>query len=483
MKKYLVLIIAIAIGIFTRSYQYLERFNYNHDTDLAAWVVKDIVVDKHIRLIGQLTSSSGIYIGPLWYYLQIPFYLAGRMDPIYVPLLAIITGIAAIVSLYWVVTQIYGSKSGNIAALIYAASWNISSSEREVVPTAPVFLWSIWFLYALNLLLQGKKGGLLIIAVLWGLIWHIHLALIFSIPLVLGVLIYKHRHFKLKDFILPWGVLVLMSLPLLTFEARHNFGQLRSWLGIATHTGQNISVVEKSQKIILYSAKNANSIFWSRTDRVNIYALPVALLMLGAYLVKQKIISPSQATVYVLWWLAYLVIFSFNQLNLSEYYLHGFSILWIVILSVFLARLAQKQLGILVVVLVGFVIYNLTIVISIRPDYTGYLQKKQLVSHMVSDAKAHNYPCIAISYMTDPGRNLGYRYWFWLNNLHVNNPPSGSPVYTIVFPHLRAGSLDQTFGSLGLVYPDYPRYTQDIVDASCDGEDENLTQPMFGFTK
>lgn len=483
MKPKFILVLALMVGLFTRAYQYFERFSYNHDTDLAAWIIKDIIVDKHIRLIGQLTSSSGIYIGALWYYLQIPFYLLGHMDPLYIPLLSIIVGLVAIVSIYWVVTQIYGSKSGNIAALLYAASWSISSSEREVVPTAPVFLWTIWFLYAINLLFQGKRRGLVIVAVLWGLIWHIHLALIFSIPLVIGVLIYKSHKFKLNDFLLPLAVLIVVSLPLLVFEARHNFGQLRSLVGTAVHAGQDVSFIQKAERVVLYSARNANSIFWNRPDSVNIYVLPVVVIFLGAYLVKKKTISFEQSTLYILWWLIYLVIFSLNPLNLSEYYLHGFSILWIVIMSVFLAKLAEKHLWVVILLLLGLIGYNLKVVVDIRSDHTGYLEKNRLVDHIVSDAQAHGYPCIAISYMTDPGRNLGYRYWFWLKHLHVNNPPSGSPVYTIVFPHLRANKLDQAFGSLGLVYPDYPRYTKDMVDKSCEGDDENLTQSMFGFTK
>ena len=73
MKSKILLFLVLILGLLTRSYQLRERFGYTHDNDLAGWIVKDIVVDRHLRLIGQLTSSPGIFIGPLFYYLQIPF--------------------------------------------------------------------------------------------------------------------------------------------------------------------------------------------------------------------------------------------------------------------------------------------------------------------------------------------------------------------------------------------------------------------------
>ena len=66
--------------------------------------------------------------------------------------------------------------------------------------------------------------------------------------------------------------------------------------------------------------------------------------------------------------------------------------------------------------------------------------------------------------------------------MHVNLPSSGSPVYTIVFPLKEIFPVDKTFGAIGLIYPDYTRYTKENVEYSCSGENSNLTDPMFGFT-
>jgi hypothetical protein len=88
-----------------------------------------------------------------------------------------------------------------------------------------------------------------------------------------------------------------------------------------------------------------------------------------------------------------------------------------------------------------------------------------------------------VSYITDTGYNLGYRYLFYLANLHVNPPSRMSPVYSIVFPQSRVNKLDKSFGAIGLIYPDYKRYNEKDVAKSCTGDDPNLTSDMFGFTK
>jgi len=182
--------------------------------------------------------------------------------------------------------------------------------------------------------------------------------------------------------------------------------------------------------------------------------------------------------VFLTWLGLFTVFFIRHPINLSEYYLNGVGLLWIVMAALVLARL--KTLGWIIVV--SAVAFNLYGFVSSTPTTWGFLQRTDIVDFIAFDSRAHGYPCVSVSYMVDPGNDLGYRFLFYKKNLHVNRPDSGSPVYTIVFPHGRANRLDFTFGSLGLVLPDYDRYTKEAVTISCSGANSNLTDPMFGFT-
>lgn len=37
---------------------------------------------------------------------------------------------------------------------------------------------------------------------------------------------------------------------------------------------------------------------------------------------------------------------------------------------------------------------------------SGYVEKRALISFVKQDAAEHGYPCVAISYITDPGMSL-----------------------------------------------------------------------------
>jgi hypothetical protein len=121
--------------------------------------------------------------------------------------------------------------------------------------------------------------------------------------------------------------------------------------------------------------------------------------------------------------------------------------------------------------------------LAYESNHAGYVERKAIVEYIKQDAAAHNYPCIAISYITSVGNDLGYRYWFWLNGMKVMRPDSLAPVYSIVFPHSLVNKIDKSFGSLGLIFPDYSRYNKEGIAKSCSLPDQNLTEPMFGFTK
>ncbi len=480
MKNKSILICIVLLALFARSYQLVERFAYDHDSDLSAWIFKDIVIDGHLRLIGQQTSSLGLFIGPLFYYSLIPFYLATNLDPIGTSVYPIIVGVVGVLSLYFVTAKTTDKKTAFFAALIYAGSFSISNTERQVVPTAWIFVWSIWFIYSVHLIYQGKKLGLTIAAVLLSLVWHIQLVLVIAaVPMGIAW-ISRFKSFKFRDFILPVALLVIISTPLILFELRHDFIQFRS-LFFSSQVAEQVSrtLAQKSLHVLSVAAKNANAIFWVRPNNIPDYVLPLVILMGSGILLVRKKISRQLVLTFVLWFAVFIGFFIFHHINLSEYYINSLNIMWIILAALVLSRLGK--LG--SILLVVFLFYNLYIIITLPINRSGYLNRVAMVDYIAKDAKEHKFPCIAISFMTNPGYELGYRYLFWQKKMHVNRPSSNSPVYTIVFPHGRANRLDYTSGALGLVLPDYSRYNESGVRDSCSGENSNVTDPMFGFTK
>lgn len=487
-KNWILLLILI-VGLGLRSYKPLELFMYSHDQDLAGWMVKDVVVNHHIRLIGQETSSHGIFIGPLYYYLEIPFYLLANMDPAGPLFLSIILGVLSIFSFYYVFLKIFNKRTGLIAALIYAVSTMIIFTDREVVPTTPVMLWSVWYFYSVWELFKGKQKFYLLIGILFGLVWNISLALAVLSPLVILAQILSKKRLNFKYLLFGVSAFFVLMLPFMAFEARHSFQQTKSLLLSFTTqkdyvpgTGTGFAKLDRVLQLV---HTNTTNLYWNNKIAIKGELTFYALILLFVLLLYKRIMPIKMGLLMFLWQILYLIFFTFNSINVSEYYLNGMNIVWIGILALAIsASLENKNLKYLgLAALFCFVLINLSGFLGRKINRSGYLERKAIVNYIDNDAREHGYPCVSVSYITSPGNEFGYRYLFWLKDMHVNQPISGSPVYSIVYPLEKVDRVDKTFGVLGLILPDYERYTKKEVEISCSGANSNLTDPMFGYTQ
>lgn len=481
LRKNWILIAILFLGLFLRSYKSLTLFMYGHDQDLAAWIVNDIL-SGHMRLIGQETSVGGVFIGGLYYYTLVPFYVLFGMSPVGGLALSIVLSGVAIVSYYWVFKTIFNKQVGLVVALMYSASFLIVMTDREAVPTMPVMLWSTWFLYGLWQILEGRqKRGFVLIGVLVGLIWHLNLGL-----LVLGSLIpvvfFLSRMRDWKAMFTGVIVAIVTSLPLILFEVKHGFIQLKAILGsLEAKETLAVSHWAKFDRVMQLVVKNVYGLLGTDVlpmKQILVFGLVVGLLI---YSIKKRMIERKLGVVVGLWIGIYIAFFTFNSINLSEYYLNGMVPAYLLIVGVGLAKLLEKSPWLVWILMGLFVVVNVNKFMSINVNRSGYLDRRAVVAEIKKDAEVHDYPCVAVSYITKPGYELGYRYLFRIEEMHVNQPSSEAPVYTIVFPHSMVDRIDKSIGALGLIYPDYGKYTAEGVAESCSGENANLTDPMFGY--
>lgn len=75
------------------------------------------MVNHHVRLIGQLATAPGIFIGAAYYYLITPFFLITNMDPVGAIIPVTILAILTVFSYYLVFSRIFNIKVGLIMVL------------------------------------------------------------------------------------------------------------------------------------------------------------------------------------------------------------------------------------------------------------------------------------------------------------------------------------------------------------------------------
>jgi len=279
-----------------------------------------------------------------------------------------------------------------------------------------------------------------------------------------------------------WGIgsALVVSLPLVLFEVKHGFGQVKA-ISNSLSGGAGGALYDKYDRVMQLTVKNVYRLFGTDVLPIDQKLIFGGLLLLLVLLVYMKAIEWRLGVVVGMWIGIYIGFFTFNSINLSEYYLNGMVPAYLSVVGIGLAELFKRArwLGWILVGL--FIVVNVNKFMSIDVNRSGYLERRAIVIEIKRDAEIHNYPCLAVSYITKPGYELGYRYLFRVEGMHVNQPSSGSPVYTIVFPHSMVDQIDKSIGALGLIYPDYEKYTNEGVAESCSGENANLTDPMFGY--
>lgn len=490
MRKIIIaLIIAITlIGLFFRTYKLAERFGFSHDGDLYSWIVKDIVIDHHFRLVGQVTSTEGIFIGPLFYYLLVPFYFLFNMDPIgsayFPPLVAILT----ILSYYFVFSKLFNKAIGILAAFLHAVNWSTIGFDRWMVPTVTTKLWAIWYLYILILLSRGQFGVLPLLGILIGLIWHIHLALLPTLLAIPVAIILSKKLPTLKQILIFLLSLTITSIPLILFEVKHRFIQLNSL--ISNFHGDKGGGVGwyKFQVVLDKVSENISTFLASPLSLPEGYKLPLTLAILFStiYLIKIHLLNIKEVIILYFWIIGVVFYFSLSSIIISEYYFANLEIIFMLIISLLLFGIFKSSVvgKYLVIVMLGFLlIRNLYLYLTIEPYHVGYVERKAIAEYVTKDSKEKNFPCVGINYITLPGENVGFRYLFYRYNLKLAPPSNKVPVYSIVFPfEWSKNEVKAVFGHMGVIPPAKIPPRQNL-EYDCSGANTNLTDPMFGYVE
>jgi len=481
------LVFILGIGFFFRTYQLKERMNYAHDGDLYSWIVKDIVVNRHFRLIGQLTSADGIFIGPGFYYAIIPFMVLVKMDPFGAAFFVTIVGALSIFSYYLVFSRLFNKEIGLISSFLQAVLIAPIYFDRRVVPSTPTNLWVVWFFYTIVMLSRGNYSVLPLLALLLAAVWHIHIALLPTLIAIPMAVIFSRKLPTKKQMIQFLILTIIFSLPLLIFEVRHQFIQTKSLINNFTVNHGGDSGLRKWDHVYQMVSGNAENLFFypQKFPFDNRQLFLIIILICPMLLVWKRVVRPIELLSLYTLVAGVLLFFTASSSTISEYYFNSIEIVEILIVSG-IAYLVYKWslLGKLFVLTLAAVVFikNFTFFMNEKIYHKGYVERKSAAEFITNDARSKDFPCVAVSYITSPGEDVGFRYFFWLNRLHVNQPKNGGPVYTIVIPdELANGEGKKIFGHIGVIPPkEIP--TKDQILQSCSGTDPNLTDPMFGYT-
>lgn len=484
LKKYWGLSIILVLALFFRVYNFEKSFSFAHDQDLYSWIAKDIVVNGHMRLVGQVTSVDGVFIGPIYYYLMAFSYWLFGMNPLGVlPILTII-GVFTVWSFYFIVKKFFGEKSGLIAAFIYAVSVGAAFFDRWSVPTQPTMLWSVWFIYVILDLFRGNKKSLLLYAFLVGIVWNVHIALLPILPLpFISYLIGKNFKGKYnKEF---WRLMVLSAVvflvscsPFFIFEIKHNFSQIKSTVVAMKKDLGGPTGMVKIRKVINASGKEMQQKIVFGYERVAVEYFWLVWIFLVTMVLKFKKMSVKELILVNSWVLLIMLAQYTSKRQVSEYYFSNLFPLFVVLAGVYFGSFNKARC--LVIVAIIYLGFNLWWLIKKSDVDHSYFYKRELVEYISKKVKDKGYPCISINYIADFGAGVGFRYLFWYNGVQVVKSNPAVMGYDIVVPYnISESEISRRFGRFGII----EHRDLEVIDADICNDKRLELEPLLGYTE
>lgn len=193
MKKipsHLILLAVIFIcHLFFRFYNLEKWASFNWDQIDNAWAAAKILIAHKYPLVGMVAKqNSGMYIGPLYYYVVAVFYKLTDMNPIAAPIIAAVTSLFSFGVIYTVTKKLFSAQIGVWACGIYTFSAYITGAERSQWPVNLMPAFSILILYFLYKLITDHPKYSIYLAIMMGLFFQIHFTAIFYPLIVLCAL-------------------------------------------------------------------------------------------------------------------------------------------------------------------------------------------------------------------------------------------------------------------------------------------------------
>lgn len=217
--------VILMIGAFFRFYRIHEYMTFLGDEGRDVLVVKRMLIDHKLTLLGPVTSVGSMYMGPVYYYLMAPFLWLFKFDPVGPAIMVALFALLSIYLIYLVGNEFLGNPIvGLVASLLYAISplpiiYGRSSWNPNVVP-----FFSLLIIYSILKIIIAKRNNYLVVASLsLGILLQLHYVTFMFFPILFFIFLVFKPKISLKYYIWAGIGFLLTYSPFIAFELRHQF--------------------------------------------------------------------------------------------------------------------------------------------------------------------------------------------------------------------------------------------------------------------
>lgn len=438
-KKNIVLItILVVFAFFLRANNLAGKTTFDWDQARDVGEMTTMIDEKDPRLLGPVVrGAGGFYIGPLYYYLAVPFFLIGGRDPAALTVFSILIDSFIIYGIYHLISKKKRSSEALLISLIWAVSWlNIQFSHTPW----NVSLMQVWMLaiFASSAALSKKpnlknKFLLLLIA---SFSIHVHTTLIPIAGII--TLVHVKQLFQVKtkrDYLWLFFAILIPLAPLIVFDLRNNFINSRLFIRFIRTTSNNVVVASEYFKIIRNKiGYTISRFFYGRLDVIGGIIIYLSLLLYGLLNRSKHLIKLSILTLIAM----PILLAGYRDKDFAEYYIHPMFIPLLILFSDMLYRLKVKISKDFLYRLGLFIIGSLLLTFNMQKydprDEPYSLKKKKEVVQIIK--RYDNV--VSLELDLPPGRKDGIEY---LMNMEGISTDDDAKTIVIITEDIKVANL------------------------------------------
>lgn len=219
----------LLLSVYFRFYNLNKLAFFTYDQARDALYIKRIIVEHKFRLIGTQSSIPGLYTGPLYYYLMLPFLWLFGLNPIGIDFAIALLGVMT-VGLVYFLAKIWSGRVfiAWLVALVFSFQPQILAQSRFAWNPNAIPFFALLFIFSLYKL-KEKPFWWMISFLALAVLLQLHYSGVCFLPvLVFWVFVNRKEIDFGKWFGFSFFLFLILMSPLLGFELRHNFTNSRA---------------------------------------------------------------------------------------------------------------------------------------------------------------------------------------------------------------------------------------------------------------
>lgn len=319
-RKFLIILAVLFLfELFFKTYQLDIKNPFGYDQVDNAWAAKNFIVNHNLPLLGMVAkASSGIYIGPLYYWFASIFYYLFNLNPFSSMIIAVVSSIFTFWTIYYIFSKLVNNQFALIALFINVFSLPVILFDRiqwpvQLFPTVSLFIF--YFLYKV---ITGDVKKIIPLALFTGIAFNLHFtAIFFPIIIFLSLPFFSKTKEALRYILMSFPLFLLFLVPNLIYSSLNkgyssNFQQYLSTYSHGFHLRRMLQII--GDAFIQFDPY----LIVEKLKPIKIFIIPIFALL---YLHK-NINTKSKKFLYIvaLWFLVPWFVFTIYSGEISDYY-------------------------------------------------------------------------------------------------------------------------------------------------------------------